>query len=58
MADGVDDNEAKGDLGESAEYVVGTGFGTVTDIALGPDGSLYVVSLSTGSLFRLSPSSS
>lgn len=57
LADGVDDNESKGDLGESAEYVVGTGFGTITDIVWGPDESLYVVSISNGTLYRLSAGS-
>lgn len=54
LADGVDDNESKGDLGESEEYVVGKGFGTVTDIQQGPDGGLYVVSISEGALYRIS----
>lgn len=58
LADRVDDNESKGDLGESADYVVGTGFGTITDIALGADGALYVVSISTGSIYRISAGSS
>jgi aldose sugar dehydrogenase len=51
LADNVDDNAAKGDLGESQPYVVGTGFGVVTDIVLGPDGQLYVVSLSNGAVY-------
>jgi len=55
LADGVDDNTAKGDVGESADYVVGTGFGIVTHIVPGPDGMLYVVSLSNGSVFRIGP---
>jgi glucose/arabinose dehydrogenase len=54
LADGVDDNASKGDLGESADYVVGTGFGVVTDIVLGPDGRLYVVSLSNNAVYALS----
>ncbi len=56
LADGVDDNASKGDIGESAEYVVGTGFGTITDIVEGPDGSLYVLSISKGTLYRISAS--
>lgn len=54
LEDGVDDNSAKGDLGESAEYVAGTGFGVVTDIRQGPDGRLWVVSLSNGSVYAIS----
>ncbi len=56
LADTVDDNSAKGDLGESADYVVGTGFGVVTAIVSGPDDLLYVVSLTGGSVLRIGPS--
>lgn len=55
LADKVDDNTAKGDLGESKDNVVGTGFGVVTDIRQGPDGDLYVVSLSDGTVYRIGP---
>ncbi len=55
LKDGIDDNTAKGDLGESAAYVVGTGFGVVTHIVPGPDGLLYVVSLSGSSVYRIGP---
>jgi plastocyanin len=55
LADGVDDNAQKGDIGESAEYVVGTGFGVVTGIVQAPDGLVYVVSLSGGSVYRIGP---
>ena len=54
LADRVDDNAEKGDLGESEPYVVGTGFGVVTDLKQGPDGALYVVSLGDGVIHRLS----
>jgi aldose sugar dehydrogenase len=54
LADRIDDNEAKGDLGESEPFVVGTGFGVVTDIEQGADGALYVVSLGNGAVYRLS----
>jgi aldose sugar dehydrogenase len=54
LADRVDDNESKGDLGESEPYVVGTGFGVVSDIDVGPDGSLYVASVGNGAIYRLS----
>lgn len=57
LADGVDDNESKGDLGESERYVVGTGFGTITDIDRSDDGALYVVSISSGSIFRIAVAS-
>jgi glucose/arabinose dehydrogenase/plastocyanin len=55
LADGVDDNASKGDLGESAAYVAGSGFGVVTHIVPGPDGMLYVVSLSAGEVYRIGP---
>jgi glucose/arabinose dehydrogenase/plastocyanin len=55
LSDLVDDNEAKGDLGESADYVVGTGFGVVTHIVIAPDGLLYVASLSAGAVYRIGP---
>ena len=55
LSDLVDDNAAKGDLGESAEYVVGTGFGIVTHIVPGPDGLLYLTSLSAGEVYRIGP---
>ena len=37
------------------EIIIGTGFGCVTDIERGPDGFLYVVSLSEGTIFRIMP---
>jgi glucose/arabinose dehydrogenase/plastocyanin len=55
LGDGVDDNSQKGDLGESADFVVGTGFGIVTDIGLGPDDLLYVSSISNGAVYRIGP---
>jgi aldose sugar dehydrogenase len=55
LADGVDDNARKGDLGESADFVVGTGFGVVTDIGLAPDAFLYVSSISNGAVYRVGP---
>ena len=37
------------------EIIIGTGFGCVTDIERGPDGFLYVVSLSQGTIYRILP---
>ena len=45
----VDENESLDDI------IVGTGFGCVTDIERGPDGFLYVVSLSDGVIYRIVP---
>ena len=58
LSDLVDDNAQKGDLGESADYVVGTGFGTITHILPGPDDALYVVSLTGGAVYRISAAGS
>jgi len=40
------------------EIIIGTGFGCVTDIERGPDGFLYVVSLSEGTIYRILPAES
>jgi len=41
------------------EIIFGTGFGCITDLELGPDGMLYVVSIfPEGKIFRIVPSSS
>jgi hypothetical protein len=37
------------------EIIIGTGFGCITDIERGPDGFLYVVSLSEGVIYRILP---
>ena len=55
LSDLVDDNESKGDVGESEAYVVGTGFGIVTHIVQGPDGMMYVVSHDSGNVYRVGP---
>jgi glucose/arabinose dehydrogenase/plastocyanin len=57
LVDKVDDNTAKGDLGESADYLVGTGFGIVTHIVNGVDDRLYLTSLSAGAIYRIGPAS-
>ncbi|HEX9846507.1 MAG TPA: PQQ-dependent sugar dehydrogenase [Candidatus Nitrosotenuis sp.] len=41
----------------SDEIIFGSGFGCVTDIELGPDGLLYIVSLSEEKIYRLVPKS-
>ena len=37
------------------EITFGTGFGCLTDVKFGPDGLLYIVSLSDGTLYRIMP---
>jgi aldose sugar dehydrogenase len=54
LSDGVADNSDKFDLTESESLVVGRDFGVATDIRTGPDGRLYVVSLSNGAVYRVS----
>ncbi len=39
------------------EIIIGTGFGCITDIERGPDGFLYIVSLSEGTVYRILPAS-
>lgn len=45
--------------GDSQDGIVfGTGFGAITDVKMGPDGFLYVVSFSDGTIYRVIPLSS
>ena len=37
------------------EIIFGTGFGCITDVKQGPDGLLYIVSLSDGTIYRIIP---
>jgi len=44
--------------GEGMEEIVfGTGFGCITDLEVGPDGFLYVVSLTHDAIYRITPKS-
>ena len=38
-----------------SEIIFGTGFAGITDIKEGPDGSIYVVTIGDGKIFRISP---
>jgi glucose/arabinose dehydrogenase len=53
LADRVADNAAKFDATESETLRFGTGFGVGTDIQTGPNGNLFVVSLSNGSIYEI-----
>jgi glucose/arabinose dehydrogenase len=53
LRDKVDDNEYKFDEGETDSLVVGENFGIVTDIQTGPDGNVYVTSLSNGAVYKI-----
>jgi len=57
LADHVADNlfrQQKFDGTESETLIIGQGFGTTTDIEQGPDGALYVVSLTDNAIYRIS----
>jgi uncharacterized protein (TIGR03118 family) len=51
LNDRVDNNEYKFDEGQSESLLAGKNFGIVTNIVTGPDGSLYVTSLSKGAVY-------
>src|SRR5207302_1107725 len=54
LRDKVDDNDYKFDEGESGSLVAGKNFGIMTNIVTGPDGNLYVTSLSNGAVYKIS----
>ncbi|HEV2904171.1 MAG TPA: CHRD domain-containing protein, partial [Pyrinomonadaceae bacterium] len=54
LQDKVADNLDKFDVTESESILIGKNFGIATDIQTGPDGNLYVVSLSNGAVYRIS----
>jgi aldose sugar dehydrogenase len=53
LKDRVADNLAKFDITESESLLFGTGFGVGTDIQTGPNGNLYVVSLTGGAIYEI-----
>jgi len=53
LDDRVADNTAKFDATESESLRFGTGFGVGTDIQTGPNGNLFVVSLSNGVVYEI-----
>jgi glucose/arabinose dehydrogenase len=53
LADRVADNAAKFDATESESLRFGTGFGVGTDIQKGPNGNLFVLSLTNGALYEI-----
>lgn len=40
---------------EGESILIGTGFGTTPSIEQGPDGNLYVVSVTDGAIYKISP---
>jgi glucose/arabinose dehydrogenase len=53
LEDRVADNNGKFDITESESLLFGTGFGVGTDIHTGPNGNLFVVSLSNGAIYEI-----
>ena len=53
LEDRVADNVAKNDITESESLLFGTEFGVSTDIETGPNGNLFVVSLSQGAVYEI-----
>jgi glucose/arabinose dehydrogenase len=53
LEDRVADNLGKFDITESESLLFGTGFGITTDIHTGPNGNLFDVSLSNGSIYEV-----
>ncbi|MGH2824546.1 MAG: PQQ-dependent sugar dehydrogenase [Thermoleophilaceae bacterium] len=53
LEDGVADNINKWELTESESLLFGRNFGVGTDVQTGPDGHLYVVSLSKGAVYEI-----
>lgn len=53
LEDRVADKVAKHELTERESLLAGRNFGVVTDIETGPNGNLFVVSLSEGTVFEI-----
>ena len=53
LADRVADNPNKFSLVESESLLFGRGFGVTTDIQTGPNGNLFVVSLTNGAVYEV-----
>ena len=54
LEDRVADNNAKHDITESESLLFGSNFGVTSDIETGPNGNLYVVSISSGAVYQIS----
>jgi aldose sugar dehydrogenase len=53
LNDRVADNQCKFDITESESLLIGRNFGVGTDIQTGPNGKLYVVSISNGAVYEI-----
>jgi glucose/arabinose dehydrogenase len=57
LNDKVADNTTKGGMSEQSTVLFGTGFNIVTDVVTAPDGSLYILGMTSngaGNIFRIS----
>jgi glucose/arabinose dehydrogenase len=54
LADRVADNLTKFEGTESESLIIGRGFGTTPSIEQGPDGNLYVVSITDSAIYKIS----
>jgi glucose/arabinose dehydrogenase len=53
LEDRVADNLAKHEITESESLLIGRDFGVMTDVETGPNGNLYVVSLTSGAIYEI-----
>jgi hypothetical protein len=53
LGDRVADNLAKHEITESKSLLIGTDFGVTTDVETGPNGNLFVVSLTDGAVYKV-----
>jgi len=53
LTDRVADNDCKFDISESEGLLFGSNFGVGTDIQTGPNGNLFVVSLTDGAIYEI-----
>jgi glucose/arabinose dehydrogenase len=53
LEDRVADNLAKHEITESESLLIGRNFGVVTDIRTGPNGNLFVISLTQGTVYEI-----
>ena len=53
LEDRVADNLAKHELTESESLLIGRDFGVATDVRTGPNGNLFVVSLTNGEIYEI-----
>lgn len=53
LADGVADNLAKHEITESESLLIGRNFGTLTEAEVGPNGNLFVISISNGAVYEI-----